>query len=63
MSIYMFFSMFGMLAIVTGAAIPFPAPAAVDGTGVIPGMQSRNHTDARLVADSGAYCIVSYPSS
>jgi len=38
MSIYMFVSIFGMLSLVTGAAIPNPAPAAVDGTGVAPGM-------------------------
>ena len=38
MSIYMLSSMFGMLYVVTGAAIPNPAPAAVDGTGVTPGM-------------------------
>lgn len=39
MPIYMFFfSMLGMLSIVTAVAIPNAAPAAVDGTGVTPGM-------------------------
>ncbi|KAF8417277.1 hypothetical protein EV426DRAFT_623789 [Tirmania nivea] len=32
--IYMFFSMFGMLSVVTAAAIPKPAPVALGGTGV-----------------------------
>ena len=38
MSIYMLFSMFGMFSIATAAAIPNPEPAAIDGTGVTPGM-------------------------
>jgi len=38
MSIYMLVSIFGMLSMVTGAAIPNPVPTAVDGTGVAPGM-------------------------
>jgi len=38
-SIYMFFfSMCGMLSIVTAVALPNAAPAAAGGTGVTPGM-------------------------
>ena len=36
-------SMFGMLSVVSAAAIPNPAPAAVDGTGVTLGTYSGNH--------------------
>lgn len=44
MPIYLFFSMFGMLSVVTAAAIPNTAPAAVDGTGVTPSMYNGLHT-------------------
>ena len=42
--IYMFFfSMLGMLSVVTAVAIPNAGPAAVDGTGVTPGMRFRSY--------------------
>jgi len=42
---YFFFSIPEILPGVPAAAIPNPEPAAVDGTVVNPGMESRNHTD------------------
>lgn len=41
MSIYTFFSVFGIFSAVTAVAIPNPAPVAVYGTGITPGMYNR----------------------
>lgn len=63
--IYMFFfSMLGMLSVVTAVAIPNAGPAAVDGTGVTPGMTAEfMQTLYPEETATDPYCIVSYSNS
>ncbi|RPB24901.1 hypothetical protein L211DRAFT_837309 [Terfezia boudieri ATCC MYA-4762] len=57
MPIYMiFFSMLGMLYVVTAVAIPNAAPAAIDGTGFTPVQERNPITNRRVRKICGEQC-------